>query len=139
MFNEGAFGERGARPTPARKADRPVGWVTSSATGCDVRELPTLSWFRRWWLLAPFVMAAGLLASAASRHHAPPRHSRDWVLNGLRDDINAHYGYLDGVPRVNRGPCGRFARAFREQWNARFRAKVHIAFVMPNDGGECCH
>jgi hypothetical protein len=71
--------------------------------------------------------------------HDPGRPSRDAVLNGLRDEINGHYGYLDGVPRVNRGPCGRFAKAFRERWNARFRAEVHIAFVMPNDGGECCH
>jgi hypothetical protein len=83
--------------------------------------------------------SAWLLTALAARRGGPASPSRDAVLNGLRNDINAHYGYLDGVPRVNRGPCGRFARAFCEQWNARFRAPAHIAFVMPDDGGECCH
>jgi hypothetical protein len=98
-----------------------------------------LSRLRRQWVLAAVVAAAGLLTALASRCNDPGQPSRDAVLNDLRDTINAHYGYLDGVPRVNRGPCGRFAKAFRERWNARFRAEVHIAFVMPNDGGECCH
>jgi len=56
------------------------------------------------------------------------------VLNRLRDEINAHYGYRGGVPRINLGPCGRFAKAFREQWNARYPEKIHIAFVMANGG-----
>jgi hypothetical protein len=98
-----------------------------------------LSRFLWPWGLAAVVAAAGLLTAVASRRHDPERPSQEAVLNGLRDEINVHYGYLDGVPRVNRGPCGRFAKAFRERWNARFRAAVHIAFVMPNDGGECCH
>jgi hypothetical protein len=59
------------------------------------------------------------------------------VLNGLRDEINAHYGYRNGSPCVNWGPCGRFAKTFREQWNARFCDKVNIAFVMAPDG--LCH
>jgi hypothetical protein len=59
------------------------------------------------------------------------------VLNGLRDDINAHYGYRNGGPCINWGPCGRFAKAFRQQWNARFREKINIAFVMAPDG--LCH
>jgi hypothetical protein len=62
------------------------------------------------------------------------------VLNGLRDEINAHYGYRNdrhGGPCINWGPCGRFAKAFHEQWNARFRDKVNIAFVMAPDG--LCH
>src|SRR5262249_8486333 len=60
------------------------------------------------------------------------------LLNGLRDDINAHYGIREGVPCINGGPCGRFAKAFRQQWNARFREKVNLAFVMTPDGW-CLH
>ena len=64
------------------------------------------------------------------------------MLNQLRDEINVTYGFVDGSPRVNRGPCGRFAKIFREQWNARFKEKIHIAFVMmPDlpDGVGCDH
>ena len=65
---------------------------------------------------------------------------RPSVLNRLRDEINAHYGYYkDGTPRVNCGPCGRFARAFREQWNARFSEKVNIVCLMSPDGSICGH
>ena len=60
------------------------------------------------------------------------------VLNGLRNEVNLNYGYLEGWPRVNRGPCGRFAKAFREQWNTRFKHKINIAFIMKPDGG-CDH
>ena len=60
------------------------------------------------------------------------------VLNGLRNEINLVYGYQEGWPRVDRGPCGRFAKAFREQWNARFTHKINIAFIMKTDGG-CDH
>jgi len=61
------------------------------------------------------------------------------ALNRLRNEINANYGYRDGVPRINLGPCGPFARAFREQWNARFKEKINIAFVMVNaPAGEFC-
>jgi hypothetical protein len=105
-----------------------------------MRAFPTWGWFRRRrWVLAAFVVALGVLVALAGRHCWPTRHGRVAVLNLLRDEINANYGYLDGFPRVNRGPCGRFAKAFREQWNARFLAKVNIVFVMENDGGECCH
>ena len=61
------------------------------------------------------------------------------ALNALRNDINARYGYRDGAPRVNLGPCGRFARDFRARWNARFRDPVTIAFIMSNDGATCHH
>jgi hypothetical protein len=64
---------------------------------------------------------------------------RDAVLNDLRDQINAHYGFRESVPRVNLGPCGRFARDFREQWNGRFDEKIHIAFVMAKDDSQCFH
>lgn len=61
------------------------------------------------------------------------------VLNELRNDINFTYGYKQGVPRVNSGPCGRFAKAFREQWNARFSQKTNIVFAMTPDGADCYH
>jgi hypothetical protein len=61
------------------------------------------------------------------------------ALNLLRNDITAQYGFRDGAPRVNLGPCGRFARDFRERWNARFRDPVTIAFVMSGDGRLCHH
>ena len=60
------------------------------------------------------------------------------VLNGLRNEINLIYGYQEGWPRVDRGPCGRFAKAFREQWNGRFKHKINIAFIMKPDG-NCDH
>ena len=62
------------------------------------------------------------------------------VLNGLRDEINSIYGYDDASePRVNLGPCGRFAKTFREEWNARFKKKVNIVFVMGFWGTYCYH
>jgi hypothetical protein len=61
------------------------------------------------------------------------------VLNALRNEINSVYGFRDGAPRVNLGPCGRFAKAFREQWNGRFKERVNIAFVMSNEREECFH
>jgi len=62
------------------------------------------------------------------------------VLNELRDDINGRYGFREGAPRVNLGPCGRFARDFRERWNACFREPVIIAFLMSGrDPSNCYH
>jgi len=61
------------------------------------------------------------------------------ALNSLRNDMNAHYGYRDGAPRINLGPCGRFARDFHSRWNERFIAPVTIAFIMSNEGTNCHH
>lgn len=63
------------------------------------------------------------------------------ILNHLRNEINATYGFIRGIPRINMGPCGPFAKAFREQWNARFNEKINIVFMM-NIGSNpqvCCH
>ena len=60
-------------------------------------------------------------------------------LNALRNDITAHYGFRNGAPRINLGPCGRFARDFRESWNARFNEPVTIAFIMSSDDKLCHH
>jgi hypothetical protein len=59
---------------------------------------------------------------------------REAVLNRLRNEINSAYGFIDFFPRVNSGPCGRFAKAFRERWNARFIDKVEIAFLYQKEG-----
>lgn len=56
------------------------------------------------------------------------------MLNGLRDEINLTYGYVDGWPRIDRGPCGRFAKLFYEEWNEKFNDKVCIAFIMTTNG-----
>jgi hypothetical protein len=62
------------------------------------------------------------------------------TLNALRNDICAKYGFRNGAPRVNLGPCGRFARDFRERWNVRFYDSVTIVFVMANnDASNCYH
>src|SRR6187401_2783996 len=73
-------------------------------------------------------------ATLQSRTSAKPLTDRQVaVLNELRDEINLTYGFVDGGPRINRGPCGRFARIFHEQWNARFKEKINIVFVMMPD------
>src|SRR5580765_975249 len=61
------------------------------------------------------------------------------ALNALRDETNSLYGYRDGVPRDNLGPCGRYANIFREKWNQTFDKQVKIAFVMSADGSTCHH
>ena len=62
------------------------------------------------------------------------------ALNALRNDIDARYGFRNGAPRINLGPCGRFARDFRKRWNARFREPATIAFIMSNsDTSNCYH
>jgi len=60
------------------------------------------------------------------------------ALNALRDDIGVQYGFRNGVPRINLGPCGRFARDFHERWNERFQEPVTIAFIMSNSDAENC-
>jgi hypothetical protein len=104
-----------------------------------VRTFLILGEFRWRWPFTAVVVALGLLVTLTVRNYCLVRLGRVAVLNHLQDEITANYGYLDGFPSINRGPCGRLAKAFREQWNARFRENVNIAFVMPNDGGECCH
>ena len=64
---------------------------------------------------------------------------RTAVLNELRNEILITYGCNDGWSRVNMGPCGRFAKTFREEWNARFKDTVNIVFMMKPDGSECNH
>ena len=49
---------------------------------------------------------------------ATTNHKRVAVLNALRNEINENYGFERGWPRVNRGPCGRFAKIFHEEWKS---------------------
>jgi hypothetical protein len=86
------------------------------------------------------VFGLGLLIAAASRYYFASRQYRVAVLNELRDDVNAHYGrFEDGMPKINCGPCARFAMSFRERWNARFRDKINLVCVMATNGKECGH
>src|SRR6266545_4909833 len=95
------------------------------------------------------IVACGALAIAGcSSPHSAIQTSRaaydpvlaNRVLNDLREDINGRYGFRAGAPRINLGPCGRFARDFRERWNARFREPVTIAFLMSTrDASNCYH
>jgi hypothetical protein len=81
-----------------------------------------------------------LFGFGATGYLLPDTPDRVTVLTGLRDDINSLYGYdTNGTPRINCGPCARFAILFRQRWNARFRDPVTIAFVMSDDGIECGH
>jgi hypothetical protein len=92
---------------------------------------------------ALFVSAAcQQIAAKRSAPEASIRAETFVALNALRNEINENYGFERGWPRVNRGPCGRFAKIFREEWNARFSDQINIAFVMmpeASDGVGCDH
>jgi hypothetical protein len=97
-------------------------------------------------IIVPFtVIPAGCnrppaASSVSEQERAEARSDRQVaVLNGLRNEVNLAYGFKEGWPRVNCGPCGRFAKAFREQWNARFGHAINIVFVMTGDGTHCYH
>jgi GNAT superfamily N-acetyltransferase len=66
-------------------------------------------------------------------------------LGTLSAKINERYGYVShagdnfGEPVINSGPCGPFANEFYKAWNARFKNRVKIAFVMQNEPRECYH
>ena len=61
------------------------------------------------------------------------------TLNKIRDEINSRYGYYEGIPRINYGPCGVFAKIFYKKWNELFTFKVHICFVLTKARLECHH
>jgi hypothetical protein len=117
------------------------------AAGSAVRE--EAIHIRRRWLKCLGTLACGafLLSGCSTPSGLPSdqrasRSSAETIkaLNALRNDLNAQYGFRNGAPRINLGPCGRFARDFRERWNALFREPVNIAFVMAtNDPSNCFH
>src|SRR5262245_11808037 len=131
------------RPRVDSLASRSFG-LCPSASQNSSRAFPTRSnqrriVTRRWFEL---LLVLSLCASGC-QHTAPAGPSNgDMVgsLNALRDDINARYGFRNGVPRINLGPCGRFARDLRKRWNTRFREPTTIAFIMSNsDPSNCFH
>lgn len=66
-------------------------------------------------------------------------------LGTLSAKINKRYRYVShagdnfGEPVINSGPCGPFANEFYKAWNARFKNRVKIAFIMQNEPRECYH
>jgi GNAT superfamily N-acetyltransferase len=66
-------------------------------------------------------------------------------LGALSAKINERYGYVShagdnlGEPVINSGPCGPFANEFYKAWNARFKNRVKITFIMQNKSRECYH
>lgn len=66
-------------------------------------------------------------------------------LGALSAKINERYGYVShsgdnfGEPVINSGPCGPFANEFYKAWNARFKNRVKIAFIMQTEPRECYH
>lgn len=97
-----------------------------------------IGWFcHRPWTLA---LGLGLLVAWARRSYSIARPDRATVLNELRDEINANYGYMpNGTPRINCGACAHFAVAFRERWNAQFREQVTLACVLSHDREDAGH
>lgn len=61
------------------------------------------------------------------------------ILEKIREAINQEYGFYDGIPRINYGPCGIFAKIFFDKWNALFTNKCHICFVLTYTRDECDH
>jgi len=61
------------------------------------------------------------------------------VLDRIKEQINAEYGFHEGIPRINYGPCGVFAQIFFHAWNKKFEDKVHICFIMTPSRDECDH
>jgi hypothetical protein len=61
------------------------------------------------------------------------------ILEKIKDEINHEYGFNDGIPKINHGPCGVFAKIFFDKWNELFDKKCHICFVLTYDGNECDH
>jgi hypothetical protein len=61
------------------------------------------------------------------------------ALEKIEKEINEEYGFHDGIPRINYGPCGVFAKIFFEKWNELFDKKTHICFILTPTKDECDH
>jgi hypothetical protein len=111
------------------RVNRTANAVNTPAIGSAVRRV-----------FVTLAIGLGLIVVFAKSHYFRPPSDRAEILNGLRDEINDNYGIMtNGTPRINCGPCARFAIAFLEQWNVRFREKVNIVCIMSPDGTECGH
>lgn len=98
----------------------------------------------RIWLMAALATICLLAYSLAHRKiewsgSAITTETRDRVLNGLRDALAKEYGYLNGGPRINQGPCAAFAVAFQEEWNRRFKRNVSLWVVFAQDRSKAFH
>jgi hypothetical protein len=100
-------------------------------------EIVALQPWQRFFVITVLAFCLCSCQQPAIRNHAgAPKLSDKQVaiLNSLRDEVNLTYGYMDGWPRIDRGPCGRFAKLFYEHWNERFEHKVSIVFIMTTNG-----
>lgn len=61
------------------------------------------------------------------------------TLEIIKEEINQEFGFQDGLPRINYGPCGVFAHVFYKKWNALFKKKVRICFLFAKSKIECNH
>ncbi|SRR5258708_15734801 len=61
------------------------------------------------------------------------------ALEQIQSAINSKYGFKNGIPSVNMGPCGPFAKAFFEIWNGLFSEKVIICFLFEKGTTKCAH
>ena len=61
------------------------------------------------------------------------------ILETIKEEINQEYGFHNGIPRINYGPCGVFAKIFYDKWNELFDNKCHICFVLTYTRDECDH
>src|SRR5262245_39612848 len=134
------LGTRGWRGCSARRP----GYAQRSADGFPPRTTLHAMWNRAmntddahptspnggraWRRVSVGIGIGGIVAATVAgwwyglftKSTAAPDERRAAVLNRLRDEINAHYGCdKNGDPHVHFGPCGRFARTFREQWKDR--------------------
>jgi len=64
---------------------------------------------------------------------------RDLVLNRLSAEVNRRFGYVDGLPAIDLGPCGPFALEFTQAWNLRFADAARLSYVIDPATGECLH
>lgn len=87
------------------------------------------------------ILLSAALFACTSTKSLPNNLTQDQteILNDLKEEINEYYGFYNGAPRINSGPCGRFANLFHEEWNNRFAEKVSISFIMSADSSECYH
>lgn len=55
------------------------------------------------------------------------------TLEKIKKEINEEYGFHDGIPRINYGPCGVFAKIFFEKMTSLFRASQSICIGETNE------
>lgn len=96
-----------------------------------------------FWILTALIggVVIGLTSNrpSATDPANQPTLTRDLVLNELRDAITKEYGFLNGGPKINQGPCVAFAIAFQEEWNRRFPEPVSLGIVMDPQRTKAFH